>query len=104
MLPELHQPTTKRVSRTVRRAVEQRYDTHLVQLTDEHLTRDRAAERLHGGGELLSLAGSLVATMALAEANLATVNPSAAYRVTALIDRFTGSAADVIDAYMRRPM
>ena len=104
MLPELRRSNPMKVSRSVRRAVEQRQEAHLVQLAEEHLVRDRMAERLHGGGELIGIAGSLISTMALAEANLATSNPGAAYRVATLIDRFTLSAADVVNDYMRRPL
>jgi hypothetical protein len=104
MLPEVRQPTTAvRLSRAVRKTLEQRQEAHLVSLAEDQFACVRAGERLQGGSDLVGLAGSLVVTMAMAEATLATSHPGASRRLTHLIDRFTFSAADVIDTYMRRP-
>jgi hypothetical protein len=91
-------------SRAARREVERQREVHAIRLSDELLARDRAVDRIQGGGDLLATAGSVLCNMVLAEANLAALNPAAALRVTAMIDQFTVSAASVIDNYMRRPM
>jgi hypothetical protein len=104
MLPDIRQTTAIKLTKGLRRDLEKMHDAHMVELAQDRFAAERAAERLENGRDLVGLASSLLTTMGLAEASLAAQNPHAAGRIAHMADRFTVSAGDLIDTYMRRPL